>query len=450
MKYFKIKSQVLLVIALLTFSISCNDDSQNQIKPEILMNLSETKTWFESLSKLNSDKNQTIEPRWDKAIVFNNLAEFPYTIDGKLSLPYSEFGLKHQGRNRIIVYKDDKGLFSAHTVSYIPSDKFEGDIKTINERNLLAKHFDGKVSVGPLNSDFRTVLTLKNGVITDHTKIVKDKKSQSSAKIEEWWEQCTNWFQWGGGEWFYLDTSCEIWYEEDAYNLTAYNYGIQYDWFETYYGSGVGSYENNYWAYCINNQLVNPCLSGVANKVLDTDLVSTYNQLIQEIFNSDEKTNLTLVEGQLPPDKIAATNPLNKHDGMIDVTLILDPAKLIGGSQEFIGAVIYHECFHAIIKTLSNGSYASDDQHIAMFTNYLDLLASSLESAYPGMQPGDAKSLILIGLVALDGGPNPTDPDEWPTAFVDKVLNFSGFSRTQISHVNTRYQAMHISGTACN
>lgn len=92
---------------------------------------------------------------------------------------------------------------------------------------------------------------------------------------------------------------------------------------------------------------------------------------------------------------------------------------------------------------------SSYDGHIAMNTNYLNLLASSLQAAYPNMQPGDGRGLILQGLINKDGGVNPPD-GKWATSFVDKVLAHSGFSRGQIQVIYARYQTYHTSGTSCN
>ena len=200
---------------------------------------------------------------------------------------------------------------------------------------------------------------------------------------------------------------------------------------------------------CIRNQLTTPCLNLTAEKVLNPDLVSKYNNWIQDVFNSSDKVNLILKEGPLPPNKTAATDPLSSKNGIIDVIVTLDPAKLINGSQQFIAATIYHECFHALTKYLSNGNFSSDDQHIAMFTIRLDLLASSLDAAYPGMQYGDSKGLILAGLLAMDGGDNP-DPGEWTTDFVNEILAATKFSRVQVTTIYKRYQVYKTSGTRCN
>ncbi len=157
-----------------------------------------------------------------------------------------------------------------------------------------------------------------------------------------------------------------------------------------------------------------------------------------------------MIDGSLPESVSASTSPLSVQNGIVNINITLDPSKFANGSQEFVGAAVYHECFHALIKYLSNGNYSSDDQHVAMFTNYLGLLGDGLNAAFPNMQPGDANGLLLVGLLAKDGGENPTDSDKWSTAFVNKVLSFSEYSRTQVLAINNRYQILKTSGTSCN
>jgi hypothetical protein len=64
-----------------------------------------------------------------------------------------------------------------------------------------------------------------------------------------------------------------------------------------------------------------------------------------------------------------------------------------GVNQELIAVVIYHEAFHALINTFDpkNAEYSATDEHIAMFSNYLDLLSNALIAAYPDLSPRDAK-----------------------------------------------------------
>lgn len=200
---------------------------------------------------------------------------------------------------------------------------------------------------------------------------------------------------------------------------------------------------------CIYNQLTTPCLKNTADKVLSPNLMTTYNELIQDAFNKTTQVNMVLVEGTLPT-AYGMTGKVTQVGTNTNVTITLDPAQLYNTSQEFLAAVIYHECFHAVVKYLSNSTVSTDDQHIAMYTKYLDLLAQSLSTVYPNMQPGDAKGLILKGLLNLDCALNNNRDGCWPSSFVDNVLLSSKFTRNQINLIFDRYQIYHTSGTKCN
>lgn len=199
----------------------------------------------------------------------------------------------------------------------------------------------------------------------------------------------------------------------------------------------------------LQNQLVSPCLFNTASRVLTPGLPSVYSALIQDVSNSKVEVNLILKEGSVSdPYGKTGTAKLNAHSGMIDVTVILNPSKFVGSSEEFLGALIYHECFHALLNYLTNNDTPTDDKHIQMFNYHLDLLASGLQTAYPNMQLEDAKGLLLKSIVSLDGGTWP-DTKHWSSSFVDQILVGSGFSNAQINQIYARYQTDHTSGTPC-
>jgi hypothetical protein len=181
--------------------------------------------------------------------------------------------------------------------------------------------------------------------------------------------------------------------------------------------------------------------------VLDPNLASTYNDLIQDIFNKNDKVNLILVEG-ITPGAYGSTGKAEIDQyGKINVTVTLDPDKdKIGNkTEEFAASTIIHEAFHAIVNYLSNNSVSGDDQHVALFSNYLDLLAKGLRAAYPNMGYGDEKGLILKGLVAKET----IDTGKWPPSLIDKILDKSGYSREQVDNIKRRYESRS-SGTPCN
>ncbi|HEY8937388.1 MAG TPA: hypothetical protein VIM65_19315, partial [Cyclobacteriaceae bacterium] len=170
------------------------------------------------------------------------------------------------------------------------------------------------------------------------------------------------------------------------------------------------------------------------------------NKLIQDAFNSTDKVNLILVEGDLS-DALGSTDraePDGWFSDIINVQTTLDPSKFKGVSQEYVAATIYHECFHALVNYLSDNKYSEDDDHVAIFTNYLKLLADALEVAFPNsMAQGDAKGLILKAAIGLE------QQGKWSPTFVDKILSVSGYSRSQIEQI-ARKHMKSIAGTKCN
>lgn len=450
MKEFK-PSIIPILICFISFSCQNDLPERPLIDERFDISLQEATEWFETNFNNVSRNGQitaVMTPRWDKAMVFKNSIELPFTTNGKLQLPHSEYGLKHQGRTRILLHKNIMGI-NAYIVRYIPSNKFNGNIREVNVKNFKSLYFDGRITVTPLKNEFvMQEFILQNGEIMNGF----DNKVN---RVKEWYQQCTDWFQWNGNEWSYLDTTCNTWWESGGYYDYAqyFSYDSSWPWYTGGSGSGSGNsyYVNDpYWLHCIENQLTTPCLKNTANKVLDPNLASTYNSLIQDIFNSNDKVNLILTQGSLSTyNAIAGTIYAPAQNGILNVNIKIDPSGFEGSSEEWIAAVIYHECFHAIVEYLENGDVSQDDQHIAMYSNYLNLLASGLQAAYPNMDLIEAKDLILKGLLNLDGGADPP-PGYWSTSFVDKVLASSGRSSSQVFNTYYTYQIWKTKGTPCN
>ncbi|SKC40773.1 hypothetical protein [Ohtaekwangia koreensis] len=195
---------------------------------------------------------------------------------------------------------------------------------------------------------------------------------------------------------------------------------------------------------CIENQLKNPCLKMVANKVLNPALASTFNKLIQDIFNKNDKVNLILRDDTpLSDNELGRTKPLTTQNGIIDITILLNPKFLAGRTQEYAAATIYHEAFHAIVIYLDKDNffkYTPTDHHVAIFTNYLDLLASALNGAYPNLDSRNAQGLVLRGMKAYKA--------DWDILF-DKILSQKGFTIVELDKIYLKYQNENL-GTACN
>ncbi|SKC78975.1 type III secretion system effector protein [Ohtaekwangia koreensis] len=203
---------------------------------------------------------------------------------------------------------------------------------------------------------------------------------------------------------------------------------------------------------CIENLLKNPCLKMVAKKVLNPALASSYNKLIQDMFNKNDKVNLIIREGdaedmKIPEKKMANgwTEPVESHNGIVDVIIELNTENLNeNDSQEYIASVIYHEAFHAIVHYFDKDKWFSEntptDDHVAIFYTYLDLIASGLQKAYPNLTLREAQGLILKGMMAYE--------KQWGDLF-NKILDKKNFTKEQIDTIVRRYENK-TSGTSCD
>lgn len=428
----------LFAIVLFMIAFSCSDEDVNVLPDDQgTLDVEEARQWFESQSRNSSSgriKGEMI-PRWDKAEVGGATLEVPYTLDGKVSLPHTGNGF--QGRNRLLIHKRGETLAS-YLISYVPAGNKGNDFKSVNFRNFKAKKFTGKILIQPLNGVYLEERIYEDGVLQN------GHKTNSSGRVQQWWEQCTDWYQWGGNEYSYLDTTCDTWFEGPE---PGGNYSVDPTW---PYGGGGGIFYVNdpFLLNCIQNQMQIACLKQVVDKVVNPNIVGTFNSLIQGIFNTDDKVNLIFQEGSNLDGTARAFPPVRTGD-RIDITIKVDPALLNGISEQFFAAIVIHESFHAIVYYLSNSQVSATDEHVAMFTNYLNMLAEGLDNVYGGQMGnvGDSRALILQQLLLKDGGPNNSDAGKWDTAFVEKVLSFSNFTRDQVTIVQKRYNEYHTSGT---
>jgi hypothetical protein len=190
---------------------------------------------------------------------------------------------------------------------------------------------------------------------------------------------------------------------------------------------------------CIQNQLTNPCLYGVADHVLSPDLANTYNDLIQDLFNSTETVNWILKE-QSNISGSAVTDPPTVSGGILSIITTLDPTDLSGKSQEYIASTVYHEGFHAILFYFTGTDYTPTEQHYLMMTTYLDLIGVALQEAYPNITLIEAKGLILKE--ALNSKLSPTLRAE--------ILSRIGLSEQDVTNIVTKFITNAPGSTPCN
>lgn len=204
------KSKLLLGFLLLLWGgiFSCTGDLETAESSNGPMGnnaaLSNVRISFEN--RLRTDpslKNFKIEPRWDKAVISNNIIEMPYTVGGKTAIPCGAEGLKNQGRARLVLTQSGSN-FTETIVYFIPSEQFKGKISDINIQNVYANHFSGKVIFMKMGSNEWNVLELSSGSIVKKSQlhILTDTKN---GKIKGCTTENVNivWVTWDGHEYVY-------------------------------------------------------------------------------------------------------------------------------------------------------------------------------------------------------------------------------------------------------
>ena len=80
------------------------------------------------------------------------------------------------------------------------------------------------------------------------------------------------------------------------------------------------------------------------------------------------------------------------------------------------------------------------DDHIALFSSYLDLVAGGLQNAYPNLSSRDAQALILKGILK--------HKVIWKD-LLEKTLANKNLKIDMIDAIDDKY-SKNISGTTCN
>lgn len=178
-------------------------------------------------------------------------------------------------------------------------------------------------------------------------------------------------------------------------------------------------------------------MSNTVDRVLSPNLASTYNDLIQDLFNSSEEVNWIIKE-QSNISGSAQTDQPVENNGILNITTTLDPVDLANKSQEFIASTIYHEAFHAIVFYFTGSSYTPTEHHYYMMTSYLNLISQGLQAAYPNITLTEAKGLILKEV--FNAKPS----------IRSEILNRMGLTEQQVTAIVTKFLTNAPGSTPCN
>lgn len=329
----------------------------------------------------------------------------PFTVDGKLQMPHSEYGLSHQGRARLVIYNEGMG-FSAHIIKYSPAKDFKGDIKKINAANYI-KEFEGKVTIEPLTGGIRGVMVeqvVQNKSIISSQPYAKWKgKEGSELRVQQWWQQCTDWYQWVSGECSYLDTTCDIWWESDTGN-NPYTPG----WPESGGSGGAGSSPENggtTFDIIVDYSITNHPKANCIYTKLGSN--STFTNLISAFDNNGGAMNLYFKLGNISGTVNATTTGIYPYN---ELTITLDQTKLQNYRTVEVARTFLHEAVHAkIFSELGKAGIANYEQLTsANFPGLFDAYVEYKNGNIPQDQvqhqymAGHYVNLIAAGLKEFD------------------------------------------------
>ncbi|RFZ83128.1 hypothetical protein DYU05_13350 [Mucilaginibacter terrenus] len=184
----------------------------------------------------------------------------------------------------------------------------------------------------------------------------------------------------------------------------------------------------------VTNNIKNACLKSMVNSTISAGVSNQINTLIQNVFGSSTKMNLTFEESStlIAEADGFTVPPPPMVNGALDVTVQLDVNHLPSYSQEYIARVIMHEALHAYMFA---NSINLNVQHEDMAINYVTKMGAALQQMFPGLSSQDAKNLSLGGL-------------QLTTEFKNKIASDMGLLGS-FEAINLAY-AIGGSGTRCN
>lgn len=167
-------------------------------------------------------------------------------------------------------------------------------------------------------------------------------------------------------------------------------------------GGNGGGGGNSGGSSTLENQVQDPCVGGVVDEVLASDISFKANETLQSIFGWNGHFNIKYIEGSNMDDNVhanaQATRILYDSDGKItdmDITVKFNINSLSNASREYIALVVVHESIHAYLNY--QGYAYSTNQHDIMLSQYLDVMALHLIDNY-NTPLQDAYSLAMQGL----------------------------------------------------
>ena len=161
----------------------------------------------------------------------------------------------------------------------------------------------------------------------------------------------------------------------------------------------VGGDESPDELFEIKNNIKNPCLSSLVDRIINSKISEELNKNLKNVFGVNNKVNLIFEEATI-------SNPLtpaiSKRDfsNPDNYTIKIDLAKFnLKVSEEFVAATIIHEISHMLIaNTFSDYViYNNSDREKIMLDNYVNIMQSFLVNNFKLLDK-QALSMIYVGI----------------------------------------------------
>ena len=192
----------------------------------------------------------------------------------------------------------------------------------------------------------------------------------------------------------------------------------------------------------VTNNVTDPCIKDVVDKLIAKGLTGKIADIIQNVFNSSDKVNLTFQQIDDPNADPAKTNPpiFDTKTGLYNETTNMNLAKLKVASQEYSTIVTIHEIIHAYLNQNINLRDQQFLQHQEMAAKYVDDMRTFTQQIFPSMNADDANAIILNGL----GDVFQQKPSYWN----DLLAKYKTDNAT-IQIVSNNYKTAKSYGTHC-
>ena len=156
--------------------------------------------------------------------------------------------------------------------------------------------------------------------------------------------------------------------------------------------------------------------------MLNNDLSGKVASIINDVFNSSDRVNLTFNEFTDPNGKPAKSDPATLNNGVYNETIQLNLSLIKGSSKEFATIIMVHEILHAYMNYNNQFRYLQLQQHQEMAEKYVADMKGFVQQLYPINDP-DAYAIILNGLADIFGNNKPAYIDTLKTKYnVDDPL----------------------------